>query len=271
MMQLPGKKHKTHENHERWLVSYADFITLLFAFFVVLYATSTNNPSKQKALEESIRSEMNLDGTGGQPVFSPQNSLSKSLVKNPVKPNQKNPVDDEAGTIGDPTLEAIKSEMIKNKQAEEVAAQKTLSKNIDIISEGLKEELDNRKIILVTKEKDIVLYIDTKLAFEAGSARLNKDFNGIFEKIATTMDKVRGQVRISGHSDLDRVPAGFNSYFELSSARAAQFGSALIKKSHSLEDRIAMESFGALRPINKSGSLYQNISNSRIEITVHQK
>lgn len=47
------KRHEAHENHERWLVSYADFITLLFAFFVVMYATSTNNVEKQKEFEDS--------------------------------------------------------------------------------------------------------------------------------------------------------------------------------------------------------------------------
>ena len=47
-MAAKKHKHEEHENHERWLVSYADFITLLFAFFVVMYATSTANEEKQK-------------------------------------------------------------------------------------------------------------------------------------------------------------------------------------------------------------------------------
>ena len=55
---MARKKHEEHENHERWLVSYADFITLLFAFFVVLYATSTQNIEKEKKFEDSIRQEM---------------------------------------------------------------------------------------------------------------------------------------------------------------------------------------------------------------------
>src|SRR5437868_12837062 len=54
------KRHEDYENHERWLVSYADFITLLFAFFVVMYATSTNNIDKQKEFENSVRVNLKL-------------------------------------------------------------------------------------------------------------------------------------------------------------------------------------------------------------------
>ncbi|MBC7740586.1 MAG: chemotaxis protein MotB, partial [Bdellovibrionaceae bacterium] len=53
------------ENHDRWLVSYADFITLLFAFFVVMYATSTNNQEKQKTFENAVRVNLKLNGSGG--------------------------------------------------------------------------------------------------------------------------------------------------------------------------------------------------------------
>src|SRR4051812_33444798 len=57
--------HEEQENHERWLVSYADFITLLFAFFVVMYATSNNNQEKQKSFQESVRQNLKLVGGGG--------------------------------------------------------------------------------------------------------------------------------------------------------------------------------------------------------------
>ena len=57
-------KHEEPENHERWLVSYADFITLLFAFFVVMYATSSNNQEKQKSFQDSVRMNLKLSGNG---------------------------------------------------------------------------------------------------------------------------------------------------------------------------------------------------------------
>src|SRR6187402_2370345 len=61
---MARRRHEP-ENHERWLVSYADFITLLFAFFVVMYTTSTANETKQKEFENSIKMELRLSGGGG--------------------------------------------------------------------------------------------------------------------------------------------------------------------------------------------------------------
>ena len=55
------KKHEEHENHERWLVSYADFITLLFAFFVVMYSVSSVNEGKYRILSDSLSSSFSKD------------------------------------------------------------------------------------------------------------------------------------------------------------------------------------------------------------------
>ena len=56
---MSRKKHEEHENHERWLVSYADFITLLFAFFVVMYSTSSIQEGKYRAVSESAQAAFN--------------------------------------------------------------------------------------------------------------------------------------------------------------------------------------------------------------------
>ena len=57
---MARKKHQSHENHERWLVSYADFITLLFAFFVVMFASSQTDKSKTQQVQESVRRALEL-------------------------------------------------------------------------------------------------------------------------------------------------------------------------------------------------------------------
>ncbi len=69
---MPKKKHEDHENHERWLVSYADFITLLFAFFVVMYSTSSINEGKYRAVSESA-----------QAAFNPSSQTAKKIEVGP--------------------------------------------------------------------------------------------------------------------------------------------------------------------------------------------
>src|SRR5690606_19888767 len=63
------------ENHERWLVSYADFITLLFAFFVVMYATSSANEEKQKEFEDSIKVNLHLAGSAGSGTSNQEKNI----------------------------------------------------------------------------------------------------------------------------------------------------------------------------------------------------
>jgi chemotaxis protein MotB len=272
-MKLPGKKHAEHENHERWLVSYADFITLLFAFFVVMYASSTNNPAKMQLIEDSIKSQMNLDGSGGSPTFTFHKQDTKNLVKNPARAVQKAPIEDMAGAVGDPTLEAIKTEMQKNKQAQEYAEQRRLDKNLAILNEGLKSEIEERKIVIMTEGKDIIIYIDSKNTFDPGLPHIKPTFNETAERLATVLDSVTGRLRVSAYTEADRIPASakVENHLELTTARASRFSNLLINNSKTLEERIGVESFGATRPINKSSSPYQSITNSRIEITVYQK
>ena len=65
---MPRKKHQSHPNHERWLVSYADFITLLFAFFVVMFATAQTDNAKTRAVSESVKKA--LQGDSFKSAFS---------------------------------------------------------------------------------------------------------------------------------------------------------------------------------------------------------
>jgi chemotaxis protein MotB len=88
---MAKKKHEEHENHERWLVSYADFITLLFAFFVVMYSISSVNEGKFRTVSDSIKAALN-------PIVSPATASipftigqNKPLTVNPTIENAKEP------------------------------------------------------------------------------------------------------------------------------------------------------------------------------------
>ena len=86
------KKVEEHENHERWLVSYADFITLLFAFFVVLYATSNRNDEKEKQFEDSVKKYMHIRAAvGGGGPSSVSSNQGGSTVIEPIDLFQARP------------------------------------------------------------------------------------------------------------------------------------------------------------------------------------
>src|ERR1700677_3876000 len=83
---MAKKKHEEeHENHERWLVSYADFITLLFAFFTILYATSQKDAAKaqefQKSIQKAFKSYIDFGGTQGKFI---DNQTATEIIPPPI-------------------------------------------------------------------------------------------------------------------------------------------------------------------------------------------
>src|SRR5690606_37416726 len=94
---MSKKKHEEHENHERWLVSYADFITLLFAFFVVMYSVSSVNEGKYRTVSDSIKAALN-------PVNSTPTSRLPFAVGD-AKPKMINP---DMASANEPVIRRMK-------------------------------------------------------------------------------------------------------------------------------------------------------------------
>ena len=94
---MAKKKHEEHENHERWLVSYADFITLLFAFFVVMYSVSSVNEGKYRTVSDSIRTALN-----------PVNSTPSSRLPFTIGESKPKMIPAEAVTANDPVIRRMR-------------------------------------------------------------------------------------------------------------------------------------------------------------------
>src|ERR1041385_5942627 len=90
---MPRKEHEEHENHERWLVSYADFITLLFAFFVVMYAISQVDQKRAINVENAVKWALHIQGNGGggDRLLTPDGSMpgARSMDVIPMQKQQR--------------------------------------------------------------------------------------------------------------------------------------------------------------------------------------
>lgn len=190
------RKEEEHENHERWLVSYADFITLLFAFFVVMYAISSLNESKYRVLSESITSAFSRTMPGEQ--LSPSEIPSQSLVQ-PVVP-QKNQAD---------------SPEIKREREKMTNIGRNLIEALSpLISEG--------KVRVMQTARGINVEINASVLFAPGEAKLSGQYNEVLKAVAQVLKDDRHAIQVEGHTD--DVPistANFPSNWELSSSRAS--------------------------------------------------
>lgn len=239
---------ETGTSHERWLVSYADFITLLFAFFVVMYSISSVNNSKYESLSNA------LEG-----AFSKTDKVSK--IDTPIK-------------VGPPPT-TIKPIILENPSTEEKIMQRELSEEIlkerrqlKLISEQFEDVLqpyiDNDLIEVKRKDFWIELEMNSKLLFLSGEAELSKKANPVLKKIAELVRRIPNVINIEGYTDnMPIETVEFPSNWELSSARAAAVVTELVQYGIS-PIRLSAVGYGEFHPVSDNKTKAGRLKNRRV-------
>ncbi|MES2040010.1 MAG: flagellar motor protein MotD [Pseudomonadota bacterium] len=236
------KYHEEPENHERWLVSYADFITLLFAFFVVMYAISSLNEGKYRVLSNSL--------TG---------AFGKVMTVNPK------PVDA-------PVEQKIKLDplpLVKNRISEglrkERAQMTTMAKDILTVLEPLVRE---GKVRVTQTSRGITIEINASLLFAPGDARLNIDSIQALKAIAGVLKIDTHAIQVEGHTDnLPIKNSIFPSNWELSAVRASTVARLLTENGVD-ENRVTAVGQGAKLPVSDNETPEGRARNRRVSVTI---
>lgn len=252
------KKHEEHENHERWLVSYADFITLLFAFFVVMYSLSAVNEGKFRVLSESLVAAFNSTPKSMQPVQVGQ------PVKSPAAPVQRlDPLK------APPTVAPIEINKPAQPLPPDIAPRMQAIKEMADAIEQAMGPLIKADLLLVRRDSLwIEVEIKTSILFPSGSAHLQAEAIPILEKIAAILGKFPNAVHVEGFTD--NVPINtlaFPSNWELSAARAASVVH-LFMSAGMQPERMAAIGLGEYRPIADNSSEVGRNKNRRVVLVV---
>ncbi len=244
-MAARKQRHEEPENHERWLVSYADFITLLFAFFVVMYATSNNNEDKQKKFEDSVRKNLKLAYVGqgsGEGQASPV-SGAEAFV-----PELGHPIE------GFP----------KQGGAEEVQ---------DYVGRKLNKSLEGSEKEGISKVHHDLIGARIALAastfFPVGSNKLKLSSLKTLDKVAEILKETNRKVIIEGHTDDTPIVSDkIDSNWELGSLRATSVVRYLIKYHQIDPARLAAISYADQKPLVANDTEDNRAKNRRIEILI---
>jgi chemotaxis protein MotB len=236
------KKHEEHVNHERWLVSYADFITLLFAFFVTLYAISQVDAKKLGKLVESMQSAFDTR------VFdsgSPKLSLSDGTAKGVEQQKLVEPISPPVNVS--PSLQSLQTSI----QAKLVRAQ-----FVD-------------RVRMVQEKRGLIISLTEAGFFDPGQATLKEAGQKVVDMIAETLMQNSYHFRIEGHTD--GVPihtAQFPSNWELSTARATFILSYLTTHFAFEPTRLSVAGYGEYRPIAPNNTAEGRSINRRVDIVI---
>jgi chemotaxis protein MotB len=239
------RRPEEHENHERWLVSYADFITLLFAFFVVMYSISSVNEGKYKILSEALVGVFNDSERSMKPIpIGEQRPLS---VK-PAEPLVKDSEQVDAG-IGQSETDPLK----------EIA---------DEVRAGFGDLIKSNQMTVRGNELWIEIELSSGLLFGSGDAMPSDKAFTIIEKVAKIIKPFDNPIHVEGFTDDQPIStAQYPTNWELSSARSASIVRMLAMEGVN-PSRLASVGYGEFQPVASNTTVEGRGRNRRVVLVI---
>lgn len=260
------QKHEEHENHERWLISYADFITLLFAFFVVMYSVSSVNEGKYRVLSDALVAAFRSSNKSLEPIQVGELSKAKKEMSMVSAIVEQKKIGVGKETRSEPELDT---------QAAQAGSEQNIREGMTHIMR-MADEIEKAMANLIQKDlitvrRDamwIEVEIKTSILFPSGSASLQTDSLPVLKELARILRQFPNPIRVEGFTDsLPISTAAFPSNWELSAGRAASVVH-LFSTQGIDPKRMAAIGFAEFRPIADNGTLEGRSKNRRVVIVV---
>lgn len=248
---MARKKAESHENHDRWLVSYADFITLLFAFFVVMFASSQTDKAKTQAVSDSVQKA--LSGESFDSVVKVL--LGGAIdVKGPGNAQMKGP--------GGGKKETKVDDVKRDRQIAE------LLPSLEVLTKELGSEIRAGKLQINMGARGLIISFRQAALFPSGEDEIAKDFYPGIQKIANAIKQVPNPVRLEGHTD--SVPihnSRFKSNWDLSAARSIAL-LELFVSSGLPQERLSIAGYADTAPVESNDTEEGRQRNRRVDMVI---
>ncbi len=270
------RRQEIHVNHERWLISYADFITLLFAFFVVMYSISQVNQSKYRVLSETFVEAFNQPNdsqANPQPV---ENLSPSNAVISPIEMGKTSTDTAESQmplqTITSPgdtsPAKVFEEPSQKNTQ---VKSADELTKISDLVSEKFASLIDDQLVKVSSNELWLQIELKDSILFHSGDTAPSEQAVAIFNEIAEILKPYDNPIQVEGYTD--NIPINSSRYptnWELSSARASAIVKVLASQGVAPE-RLAAVGYGEYQPVAPNTTAEGRAQNRRVTIMVAKR
>ncbi len=291
-----GGPPRDADNHERWLISYADFITLLLALFVVMYAMSKLHAGRDQVLSETLINAFGngeaatpLDSAGGVPRGSlvvpdlrplpgpPPPSARRAVVERaPTVPGEPTAEPETAPAVANrademppPPPETLKREDIVQRGGEAAKAPPVLLEKVEMrLRDAMRDLIASDQVRVRRDANWVELEIRDNLLFTSGSAALNAQAGEPLARIAATLKPLPNRIQVEGFTD--NVPISnsqFLSNWELSAARAASVVHVLSRGGVAAV-RMAAIGYGEHRPVADNATPEGRNRNRRVVLVV---
>jgi chemotaxis protein MotB len=246
---MPRRKHQAaHANHERWLVSYADFITLLFAFFVVMFASSQTDRGKAQQVSESVKKALQ------------ENQFASAI----------------AGILGGTVDDKGKGNaMMRGPGGAQKAPIESSQKPVELLpsqrflKEVLESEIRSGKVQVQMQSRGLVVSLQEAAFFSPGDATVSVQSYSTIGNIAKAIAEVPNPVRLEGHTDSIPIHnSRFRSNWELSATRSIAMLELLSSRFEIPREKLAVAGYADTIPVAGNDTEEGRARNRRVDIVI---
>ena len=247
-------EHEDHVNHEAWAIPYGDLVTLLLALFVVMYAISSVNEGKYRAVSASLSAAFN---------GVPRTPIPVQVGEVPVQSQGASP---DVAIMPPPT--PAESEAMNTPDTAEGSGNAELEQISDQLSEALRDLIEADVIVVRDTPYALEIEIQTDLLFPSGTADLSSQARAILGRLGNELKQFANPVKVEGHTDnLPISTPAFPSNWELSAARAASVVH-LLMRSGVAPERLAVIGLGEYRPVAENSEAAGRNRNRRVQLII---
>jgi chemotaxis protein MotB len=249
MARRRRRKQEEHANHERWLISYADFITLLFAFFVVMFATSQTDKGKAEQVQESVRKA--LEG-------EKMSAMIAAVLGGTVdRKGQGNAMQRGPGGQHRAPEEKNDRQLVE------------LLPSLNVLTRELKSEIEAGRIQVSMEPRGLVVSFKQAALFPSGEDVISPDAYPGLEKVAAAISKIPNPVRLEGHTDSKPISTPrFHSNWELSAARSIALLNLLSGRFGVPASRLSIAGYADNAPVASNDTEEGRALNRRVDVVV---
>jgi len=266
------RKHEEHANHEAWAIPYGDLLTLLLAFFVVMYAISSVNAGKYRVLSDSLFAAFRGEQRAMEPIQIGERESGSGADMQATVVQQSNldkraqthlaPIPVQSAAHDGNALTGVKL------PPQAAAAAAALSQVADQVEHAMNSLVQKNMVTIRRNDFWIEVEMRTDILFPSGSARLAPSAGDVIEQLGNVLAPFPNPIRVEGHTD--NVPirtAVFSSNWELSAARAGSVVRVLA--SHGVApERLAVIGYGEQRPLKSNDTADGRNANRRVVVVI---
>jgi chemotaxis protein MotB len=266
------RRHEEHTNHEAWAIPYGDLVTLLLAFFVVMYAISSVNAGKYRVLSDSLFAAFRGAPRTMDPIQvgeKPNGSgaeLDPSIVQSTLQGEQRSslaPV-----PVQGANSHGGASPVANHLSGAAGAAAQALARVADEVARAMDDLVKQNLVVVRRTEFWIEVEIKTDILYPSGSAHLAPYAVDVIQRLGTALAPFPNPIRVEGHTDNKPISTvAFYSNWELSAARAGSVVRVLQAQGVGPE-RLAVIGYGDTRPIQPNDSEPGRNANRRVVVVI---